>query len=519
MGRLEAGCRHSYSLTHYILVGPRGFPPLDPVARLRQGPVRKHDISNSSSSRPSKQSFATFGLHKQLLRAIAEAGFSEPRPIQAKAIPAVLRGRDVLGLAQTGTGKTAAFILPILEGLIESGGRGPSTLIVAPTRELALQIHAESELLGKFTKARAVTVFGGVGAGKQIQALRGNPDIIVACPGRLLDLHSSGQVSLDRIDTLVLDEVDHMFDMGFIPDLRRILRALPERRQNLFFSATMPHEIRKLADRVLREPYTIELGHSAPAETVDHFLYPVAQPDKTRLLLHLLKDRQFDSAIVFLRTKHRARRLAQLLERAGMSAVALQGNMSQGQRQRAMQGFRDGKFQVLVATDIAARGIDVQRVSLVINYDVPNTPDAYTHRIGRTGRSERSGEALTFVTPDDFSAIKEIEKRIGMKVPRRKVKDFTVEEQGESGRGQAGHGGGGHRRGGRGSRGARRRRGGAASGERSGRQGGSGHSEFGAGLGGGSSRSSGNRAGGGPGRRGSGRRARGRAGRGRRGRR
>lgn len=379
-----------------------------------------------------------------------------------------------MGLAQTGTGKTAAFVLPILQYLIEEPGGGPRVLIVAPTRELVIQIHGEVERLGKYTGKRSVTIFGGVGAGKQVRSLHARPEIVVACPGRLLDLHREGDLHLDGIEILVLDEVDHMFDMGFLPDLNRILRALPERRQNLFFSATMPREIRRLADGVLYKPHVVELGHSAPAKTIDHFLYPVAQPDKTNLLLHVLKERKFDSAIVFLRTKHRTRRVAQMLDRSGLRAIALQGNMSQNQRQRAMDGFRNGQYKVLVATDIAARGIDVQKVSLVVNFDVPNTPDAYTHRIGRTGRAERSGEALTFVTSEDFGAVKDIERKLGEAIPRRKIDGFKAAEGGaatedlDSRDSQARRGGGGRGRGRSLRRGRGRGRGAGAGGGRRG---------------------------------------------------
>ena len=330
----------------------------------------------------------------------------------------------MLGLAQTGTGKTAAFALPILERLAAGRGKNPRALIIAPTRELAMQIHAEIELLGKYTGVRSMTVFGGVGAAPQVRALRARPDIVVACPGRLLDLMGSGDARLDGVEVLVLDEADHMFDMGFLPDIKRILKQLPERRQNLLFSATMPREIRALTDRVLRDPHVVELGHSMPAETIEHALYPVDQKRKADLLRLLLRGPDFKSAIVFLRTKHRARRLARDLERAGHRAIALQGNMSQSQRQRAMQGFRDGHYDVLVATDIAARGIDVAHVSHVINFDVPNTPDAYTHRIGRTGRAERSGKACTFVTHEDFAAIKAIERKIQMEIPRVDLREF-----------------------------------------------------------------------------------------------
>jgi ATP-dependent RNA helicase RhlE len=418
------------------------------AARQTQDPV----ITTTSHSARSKGSFETFGLRKNLLRAISEAGFQEPRPIQAKTIPQVLKGRDVLGLAQTGTGKTAAFALPIIERLVASRGQNPRALVIAPTRELALQIHAEIELLAKYTNIRAITVFGGVGAAPQVRALASRPDIVVACPGRLLDLFRSGKARFDGIEVLVLDEADHMLDMGFLPDIKRILGLLPVPRQNLLFSATMPQEIRALTKLMLRDPHEVELGHSAPAETIEHALYPVEQPRKSALLRHILGGDDFRSAIVFLRTKHRARRLAQDLERAGHRAIALQGNMSQGQRQRAMQGFRDGRYDVLVATDIAARGIDVALVSHVINFDVPNTPDAYTHRIGRTGRAEHSGKACTFVTSEDREAVLAIERRIKQKIPRVDVRDFpgvdeVLADRAERPRRAASRAGGAQRRG------------------------------------------------------------------------
>ncbi|HJM57177.1 MAG: RNA helicase [Planctomycetes bacterium] len=373
----------------------------------------------------SKNAFASFGLGKNILRAVTEAGFNEPRPIQAKTIPQVLKGRDVLGLAQTGTGKTAAFALPIIERLVASRGQNPRALVIAPTRELAMQIHSDFQMLGKFTNIRSTTVFGGVSAVPQKRALRSRPDVIVACPGRLLDLMGSKDVRLDGLEVLVLDEADHMLDMGFLPDIKRIIKQLPERRQNLLFSATMPREIRSLTDNLLHNPHVVELAITAPMETIEHALYPVEQSRKTDLLTHLLHEQNFTSAIVFLRTKHRTRRLARDLERAGMNAIALQGNMSQGQRQRAMQGFREGRYNVLVATDIAARGIDVAGISHVINYDIPNTPDAYTHRIGRTGRAEQSGKACTFVTGEDFAGVQAIERKLNMQIPRIKLKGFS----------------------------------------------------------------------------------------------
>jgi ATP-dependent RNA helicase RhlE len=415
--------------------------------------------------------FNTFGLSKQLLRGIADAGFTEPRPIQAKTIPQVLDGEDVLGLAQTGMGKTAAFALPICERLMQGRGRGSRALILAPTRELVLQIEAEIKLLSKYTNLRTQTVFGGVGAQPQIRGLAQHPDIVIACPGRLLDLMGRRCVHLDGLEVLVLDEADHMFDMGFLPDIRRILGQLPSHRQNLFFSATMPKEIRGLTDRILRNPTVVELNHSQPAETIEHALYPVEQNDKTELLHHLFKQRKFESAIVFLRTKHRARRLAQTLSSAGWNAIALQGNMSQAQRVRAMDGFRKGQYKILVATDIAARGIDVARVSMVINFDMPSTPDAYTHRIGRTGRAERSGEACTFVTSEDHAMVRDIEKRLGSKINRVVTEGFEVREPSKSSSGTKSGGsqrGGGSRQGGGAPRrgGSARRRGGGGGGGR-----------------------------------------------------
>jgi ATP-dependent RNA helicase RhlE len=367
--------------------------------------------------------FTDFDLGPSIQRGIRAAGFTQPRPIQTQAIPAALEGRDILGLAQTGTGKTAAFALPVLERLLaDRGGPHPRVLIVAPTRELASQIGEEIRLLAQFTRVKVVTVFGGVSFNAQIAELRTRPEIVVACPGRLLDLLGRREVRLDRVETLVLDEADHMFDMGFLPDIRRILAALPERRQNLLFSATMPKEIRRLANQILRDPHVAELNHTRALETIEHVLYPVDEPCKRDLLEHVLSSDEFVSAIVFTRTKHRAKRLAQQLVRSGRSAVALQGNMSQNARVRAMNGFRKHEFDVLVATDIAARGIDVEQVSHVVNYDMPNTSDAYTHRIGRTGRAEREGKAYTFVTAADHAMVREVERRIGASIPRCKVK-------------------------------------------------------------------------------------------------
>jgi ATP-dependent RNA helicase RhlE len=367
-------------------------------------------------------------LQPELRRAINAAGYEAPRPIQAQTIPAGLEGRDVLGLAQTGTGKTVAFGLPILERLLAKPGRGPRVLVVAPTRELALQIEGEFRKLAKFTRIQTVTIFGGVSERPQIQQLRRRPEIIVACPGRLLDLVGQGHIRLDQIETLVLDEADHMFDMGFLPDVRRIIGHLPRKRQNLLFAATMPREIRSLAEQILHDPLVVELAHSLPASTIDHSLYWVRQEGKLDLLRHILKEKGFTSAIVFTRTKHRARRLARDLEKIKYRAVALQGNMSQSARDRAMDKFRGGKYDILVATDIVSRGIDVDQVSHVINFDVPGTPEAYTHRIGRTGRSERSGVAYTFATGEDVQIVQAIERQIGTRILRSEVDGFTVAE-------------------------------------------------------------------------------------------
>lgn len=372
--------------------------------------------------------FAGFGLKPQLERAVSAAGYDTPRPIQAQTIPAALEGRDILGLAQTGTGKTVAFGLPILQRLLKKPTRRTRILVVAPTRELALQIDGELRKLAKFTRLSTVTIFGGVSENPQIQKLRRQPDIIVACPGRLLDLLRQGHLRLDAIEALVLDEADHMFDMGFLPDLRRIIAALPERRQNLLFAATMPREIRELAEQLLQKPAIVELAHSMPAETIRHTLFWVEHATKLDLLCYLLEEDGCTSAIVFTRTRHRARRLARTLEKNKYRAVALHGDLSQSARDRAMDRFRRGKYDLLVATDVAARGIDVDQVSHVINFDAPDTPDAYTHRIGRTGRSERNGTAFTFATIDDTDVVRAIDRLTGTKIARSHVRGLTIPE-------------------------------------------------------------------------------------------
>ena len=387
---------------------------------------RTNSYMSASISIPST-GFDRFELHESLMRGIHAAGFENPRPIQEETIPAGLDGRDVLGLAQTGTGNTAAFALPLLDQLLDVRAKGPRALILAPTRELATQISDEIRVLSKFTRLKMMTIFGGVSMRGQVNALRSHPEIVVGCPGRVLDLLRQGVLRLDWIETLVLDEADHMFDMGFLPDIRRILSKMPSDRQNLLFSATMPKEIRRLADDLLSDPHVVELADKTPASTIDHTLYPVSEKRKRDLLDSILEKDECDSAIVFTRTKHRAKRLAEQLSKSGHRAVALQGNMSQSQRDRAMGGFRDRRFDILVATDIAARGIDVSGVSHVINFDVPNTPEAYTHRIGRTGRSEREGIACTFITGEDNAWVRATERMIGHPIERTRVPGFEID--------------------------------------------------------------------------------------------
>ena len=367
--------------------------------------------------------FETFNFHPSVAAGIAAAGYETPTPIQARAIPQVVSGRDVMGLAQTGTGKTAAFALPILNRLVRGKFGCVRALIIAPTRELAEQIHQAIETLGRKTRIKSVTVYGGVGINPQIQKLK-HADIVVACPGRLLDHIRRGNIDLSQLEVLVIDEADRMLDMGFIPDIRQILKHLPAKHQTLVFSATMPPQIRRLAGDILRDPATVQVGITAPADTVSHALYPVARHLKTALLLTLLGNTNTRSVLVFTRTKHRARSLGKKLVAAGYRSASLQGNLSQTRRQAALDGFRDGTFQILVATDIAARGIDVTRISHVINYDIPSTPEAYIHRIGRTGRATRSGEAFTLVTGEDKNMVRAINRIIGSKIEQRILPTF-----------------------------------------------------------------------------------------------
>ena len=372
--------------------------------------------------------FNAFELHHQVAAGITAAGYLTPTPIQAEAIPLVMDGRDLVGLAHTGTGKTAAFVLPILHRLMQGGRRRVRALVMAPTRELAEQIHEAIGTLGCQTGLKSLTIYGGVGFNPQVAKLRRGVEIVVACPGRLLDHLNQGTVDLSHLEVLVLDESDRMFDMGFLPDIRKIIKHIPAKRQTLLFSATMPEDILRLTREVLKEPLTVRANTIGPVNSVSHLLYPVGQHLKTPLLLELLRHTDTESVLIFTRTKHRAKRLGEQLEKAGYQAASIQGNLSQSRRQAVMHGFRDGTFQILVATDIAARGIDVTQISHVINYDMPETVDAYTHRIGRTGRNTRTGDAFTFITSADEEMVRSIERVLRAKVKRCTLEGFDYKK-------------------------------------------------------------------------------------------
>ncbi len=357
--------------------------------------------------------FENFNLHEKIVDGVRSQGYNEPTAIQTQSIPPILEGRDVMGLAQTGTGKTAAFVLPILQRLMD-GPRGRlRALIIAPTRELTEQINKDIVRLGRRTKLTSATVYGGTSIFNQINRLRGKVDIVTACPGRLLDHVGRGTINLSGIEILVLDEADHMFDMGFLPDIRKILSHIPAKRQNLLFAATMPGEIISLANEVLNNPVRVQIGQIAPANTVSHTCYAVESTRKTSLLKDILTKTEMESVLIFTKTKRVAESLAELLERSGYNATSLHGNMQQNARQRALDGFRNGMSKIMVATDIAARGIDVTRVSHVINYDMPDTMDAYTHRIGRTGRASKTGDAYNFITGKDVSILQSLKRVLG----------------------------------------------------------------------------------------------------------
>lgn len=368
--------------------------------------------------------FEQFNLDSRLMAGIKKAGYETATPIQEAAIPAAIRGRDIIGTAQTGTGKTAAFVLPILNRLLEGPRNVSRALIVTPTRELAEQIHDVVKALSAGTKLRSATIYGGVGPAPQIKALRDGAEILIVCPGRFLDLFNQGLARLGKIEILVLDEADRMFDMGFLPDVKRIIKALPVERQTMLFSATFPSEVEFLATSSLKNPQKIAMGIMRPAHTVTHALYPVPSHLKSQLLLALLKKTDTHSVLIFARTKHRAQKVTLQIERAGHRVTSLHGDRSQGQRQSALKGFKDGTHQIMVATDIAARGLDVESISHVINYDMPDTADAYIHRIGRTGRAQRTGDAFTLVTGEDSDMIRTLERIMGSPLKRETLEGF-----------------------------------------------------------------------------------------------
>jgi len=355
-------------------------------------------------------------------------GYTKPTPIQLQAIPPIILGRDVIGLAQTGTGKTAAFVLPVLQRLLQLPRGRIGAAVISPTRELAEQTCEAIDELGQKTGLKSIAIYGGVSMDQQIRRLRSGVEIAVACPGRLLDHLWKGTIDLSNLEVLVIDEADRMFDMGFLPDIKSILKCLLKQRQTLLFSATMPSDIRRLVQDTLHNPVTVQIGRTAPATTVSHALYPVKQHLKTALMIELLRRNKTESVLVFTRTKHRTERVAQQLQKAGFKATSLQGNLSQYKRQAALDGFRAGSFKVLVATDIAARGIDVLSISHVINYDMPESTDAYINRIGRTGRVEKKGDALTFVTGADTALVHDIEDILKATLERRTLQgfDYTV---------------------------------------------------------------------------------------------
>ncbi len=376
-------------------------------------------------------SFASLGLSEEIVRAVSERGYTEPTPIQAQAIPVVLKGGDLMGGAQTGTGKTAGFTLPMLQRLMEKPVTGKTpirALVLVPTRELAAQVEESVRLYGKYLPLKSMMMFGGVNINPQIQQLRGRVDILVATPGRLLDHAQQKTVDLSKIEILVLDEADRMLDMGFIRDIKKVLALLPKQRQNLLFSATFSDEIKQLAESLLHEPALVEVARrNTTAETIEQKVYPVDREKKRALLTHLIKEHNWFQVLVFTRTKHGANRLAEQLDKDGISAMAIHGNKSQSARTRALSEFKSGKLQVLVATDIAARGIDISELPHVVNYELPNVPEDYVHRIGRTGRAGSEGEASSLVCVDELKLLKDIERLIKREIPKQIVPGFEVD--------------------------------------------------------------------------------------------
>jgi ATP-dependent RNA helicase RhlE len=372
-------------------------------------------------------SFTNLGLSSEVLQGIHAMGYVDPTPIQLRAIPLVLAGRDVIGSAQTGTGKTAAFALPLLTKLAKGNGI-TRALILEPTRELAAQVETAIRDFARFTNIRVAVMFGGVGYGKQREALKAGTDVIVATPGRLLDHIGQGLCRLDMLEYLVLDEADRMLDMGFLPDVRRIVQRCRKERQTCLFSATVPPQIETLIKWTMQNPQTVEIGlRRSPAETVKHVIYQVAEDQKSDLLRAILDQVQYESVIIFCRTKHRADRIGSLLKKNNHAVAILHSNRTQREREQALKGFRDGLYEVLVATDIAARGLDVADVSHVINYDVPHHPEDYVHRIGRTGRAQATGDAFTLMVAEDAKHVASIERFIGVKIERTKLENFNYQ--------------------------------------------------------------------------------------------
>ena len=368
--------------------------------------------------------FEEFELNSQLITALRIVGHTTPTEVQENAIPVALKGQDILAIAPTGTGKTLAFLLPIFEKLTKEESGDIKALILVPTRELAEQIYQVSVTLAKGTNIHSTVIYGGVNKSPQVKKLKRRSQIVIACPGRLLDHISDRNINLSKVNMLVLDEADTMCDMGFIIDIEKILKHIPQRRQNMFFAATMQKEIRILANGILRDPITVQIGEIAPVKTVSHSIYPVVEILKKRLILDLLDCTATGRVIIFTRTKHKAHWLSNHLTKAKYRVAELQGNMSQNRRQQAIDGFKNGKYDILVATDVASRGIDVSEVSHVINFDMPNSVDAYIHRIGRTGRAENVGEAITFTLPEDEYLLRKIEKTLGNSIEQRRLNDF-----------------------------------------------------------------------------------------------
>jgi ATP-dependent RNA helicase RhlE len=432
-------------------------------------------------------SFSDLGLSPELLRAVADKGYDSPSPIQLQAIPAVLEGRDVLAGAQTGTGKTAGFVLPILQRLATDPANGslraPRALVLAPTRELAAQVAQSARDYGKYTQLRTYQVFGGVSINPQITALRNGCDILVATPGRLLDLAQQRALDLSKIQVLVLDEADRMLDMGFINDIRKVIKLLPQNRQNLLFSATYSDDIRGLAERLLRNPLSIQVApRNAPIELVEQRAYRVQKEQKRHLLVHLIQEGQWRQVLIFTRTKHGANRLAQQLEGAGIQSAAIHGNKSQAARVKALDMFKRGQVTCLVATEVAARGLDIKELPQVVNYELPNVPEDYVHRIGRTGRAGANGEAISLVSSDESGLLRDIERVLRRAIPTVPTPVFKIleslplphnnERSHAERHGQHRHGGGNHsggaRRDGGGGGGERRRSPGGSAGSSSG---------------------------------------------------